>query len=70
MIYRVLAALIFDEEDEAKDAYHDLMLCLAKAITLHPGTDLEEHSVIAWHTCTHTDPVEGPCILTASDQSP
>lgn len=70
MLYRVQANLLFDDSDEAADAYHDLELALGKAITVNPGHATEEHSVISWHNCPHSDPNIVPCNLIDEQQSP
>lgn len=70
MIWRVDTSLFFDIEDEARDYYHDSMLALAKAITINPGQENEEHSTIEWHRCSHNEEPSSPCVLIAHDQSP
>lgn len=54
MQYRVMCALTFDIEDEAKDFYHDIMTVIPKA---NPLPDDYAH----YHKCTHIGEEYAPC---------
>ena len=49
-----MCCLTFNEQDEAKDFYHDIMVVVPKA---SPQPDDFAH----YHACTHVDEEPGPC---------
>lgn len=61
MFYQVRANLYFDEEDEAKDFYHDCELAYLKSIICNPGTEAAEYSIIELIENHHDDDPNGPC---------
>jgi len=67
MIYQVRANLFFDEQDEARDFYHDCELALPKGISVNPGTDYSEVSVIELIENHHDEDPHAPCHLLASE---
>ncbi|MBA7545727.1 hypothetical protein ES705_38099 [subsurface metagenome] len=70
MIYQVRANLLFSEEDEAKDFYHDCELALAKSRVINPDSENIELSTIELINNNHDQEPNQPCelIATASNQ--
>lgn len=58
MLYRVFCILSFNEEDEARDFYHDIEMVIPKA---NPLPDDSAH----YHRCPHAEPHPGPCEVIA-----
>jgi len=61
MIYQVRANLYFDDEDEARDFYHDCQVALGKAAVIHPGGLNEEFSLIELIENHHDEHPRAPC---------
>ena len=70
MFYRVQALLAFDEEDEAKDFFHDCEIALGKAITINPGTLVSEPSFTQLEECHHNEPDPLECAIIDRKQTP
>lgn len=66
MFYQVRANLLFTEEDEAKDFYHDCELALLKAGIINPDAENMEFSIIELITNHHGQNPNQPCELVAS----
>lgn len=63
MIYQVRASLLFTEEDEAIDFYHDCELALDKSTTINPDSDNIEISVAELIANNHDQDPNQPCEL-------
>ncbi len=70
MPFRVQCNLIFLDEGEARDAYHDLEFAIGKAVTLNPFLSIRQESTIEWHRCSHTDDTTTPCTILAHQETP
>jgi len=69
MIYQVRASLYFDEEDEARDFYHDCENAYVKSIICNPNTEASEYSIIELIENHHDEDPNGPCNLLSSETS-
>ena len=67
MLYQVRANLFFDEEDEARDFYHDCQLAFHKAIAVNPDTTNRENSEIELIENHHDEDPNSPCLLLFKD---
>lgn len=65
MFYQVRANLLFTEEDEAKDFYHDCEVALAKTDFINPGQPNEEFSIAELLENHHDQDPNIPCELLA-----
>ncbi len=63
MKYEVRAVLFFEEEDEARDFFHDCRTALAKAIVINPCAPNQECSRADLIHCVHDEPRHGDCDL-------
>lgn len=61
MIYEVHARLLFTEEDEAKDFFHDCEIALTKTTSIHPGTTSFEASIVQLIDNRHDENPVSPC---------
>lgn len=69
MIYQVRANLFFDEEDEAKDFYHDCELALPKGTLINPDQPNLEFSAIELIDNNHDQDPNQPCIIRAFENN-
>lgn len=69
MFYRVDAVLLFTNEDEARDFYHDCEVALPKASVINPCQFNQECSTIGYHQCFHDEHPATPCDRIASDDN-
>lgn len=61
MIYEVRATMFFDEEDEARDFFHDCEIALEKAIVVNPDTPNQQCSTADLILCRHDEHPTQPC---------
>ena len=66
MIYEVKARLFFDEEDEARDFYHDCVVAHLKARDVNPDTEAQEISYAQLIENHHEDDPNHPCHIVNS----
>lgn len=62
MFYVVDAHMIFDEEDEANDYFHDCEMACSKTAVINPGLPNEERSHVMLHHCDHDQGEVHSCI--------
>lgn len=65
MIYEVRARLLFKEEDEARDFYHDCEMAYPKSTTIHLDDANEEISFAELLENHHEDEPNQPCKILA-----
>ena len=53
MIYQINATLLFADQDEANDFYHDCELALSKATTINHDQDNAEYSTVEMLLSNH-----------------
>lgn len=70
MNYRIQANIIFPNPQQATAAYNALSALFQFAITLNPGTDHAEHSLISYHACQHGQPQSSPCTVIDEQETP
>lgn len=70
MFYQVRANLLFTDQDEARDFYHDCELALAKSAIINSNSENIELSTIELINNNHDQQPNQPCelISTASNQ--
>lgn len=69
MIYQVRANILFTEQDEASDFYHDCELALGKGTKINPDSENAEYSIAELIENNHdTDPNQ-PCTLLSVHQN-
>ena len=61
MIWRVHAALAFNEYDEALDFFHDCEIAHSKAVDIKPGQPDEEKGYAFLEECYHDQDPSLPC---------
>lgn len=65
MIYQVRANILFTDQDEARDFFHDCELALDKGTTLNPDSENIEISIVELIANNHDQDPNEPCeILT------
>lgn len=69
MIYQVRANILFTEEDEARDFYHDCELALAKGTSINPAAENREISLIQLINNNHDQNPNQPCSLVDETQT-
>lgn len=62
MFYEVIAHLLFTQEDEAKDFYHDCEVALPKTGFINPGQPNMEFSSIELMENHHDQDPNIPCV--------
>lgn len=68
MIYQVIASILFDDQDQALDFYHDCGLALAKGTTINTNQPNPEFSHIDLAISNHEqDPNQESTILHHDD---
>lgn len=71
MIYEVNARLIFANEDESKDFFHDCQLALGKTAVVNPGRPDAEYSSVQRILSNHDlDPNEESIVLESDTTAP
>ena len=63
MIYEVRAIMFFDEQDQARDFFHDCEIALEKAVVVNPGQPNQQCSEADFIECRHDDHPPEPCTL-------
>jgi len=61
MFYRVTADLLFTDEDEARDFFHDCQMACPKSMVVHPGEENEERGHCMLVACRHNETPYAPC---------
>ena len=70
MFYRVSADLLFVNEDEARDFYHDCENACPKSIIINPGQPNEEQGTITLQQCFHDQNPATPCNILIANTCP
>jgi len=63
MIIQVTATMFFDQEDEARDFFHDCLTALPKATVINPGQPDQQCSYADFIGCRHDEHPHEPCTL-------
>lgn len=61
--FRVTADFLFDDEDEARDFFHDCENTCAKSIVIHEGDPNEERGHATLVDCGHDEDPNSPCLI-------
>lgn len=66
MIYQVRANFFFNEEDEARDFYHDCEMAFPKTMIVNPTENNAEVSIVELILCHHDEDPLSPCTVLAT----
>lgn len=66
MIYQVRATFFFDEQDEARDFYHDCLIAFPKTRTINPDQENAEPSHAELLSNNHELVPNEPCSIITS----